>query len=198
MITAALVDGAHLPMLGAEMKLGESASPDARRALRDRYAVRFGLPQVGDGRLFVAEWAGFAEEQLDSSIAQADRDALDAAVRAAFLNASAALWLDSNEDAARANLADVRNGLSGFVASAGGPVSFGAQRTPRADGEWAARYLRKTERRRPYATPVRTREHRRPGRRCGCGRPRRSSELLDADRGAPSSPADRGHLQRET
>ena len=141
-ITAALVDGAYLPMLGAEMKLGESASPDARRALRDRYAVRFGLPQVGDGRLFVAEWAGFAEEQLDSSIAQADRDALDAAVRAAFLNASAALWLDSNEDAARANLANVRNGLSGFVASAGGPVSFGAQRTPRADGEWAARYLR--------------------------------------------------------
>jgi hypothetical protein len=140
-ITSELVDGAHLPMLGPDMKLGGSASPDARRALRDRYAVRFGLPQIGDGRLFVAEWVGFANEQLDSSLATGDRDALDAAVRAAFLNAAASLWLDSDEGGARSALEHVRTGLSGFVSGSGGPVSFGNQRPSRADGEWAARYL---------------------------------------------------------
>jgi hypothetical protein len=141
-ITGEIVDAALLPGLDASMKLSGSAGASDRMALRDRYALRMSHPQIGEGRLFASEWAGFAEELLAEGLPSEHRGALDRAVRAAALNEAASFWAGSDEQAARSALERARIGLEELTARAGGTVAFSGGGPARADGEWAAKYLR--------------------------------------------------------
>ena len=141
-VTGELVDAALLPSLTVRMRLSSTASTADRRSLRDQYAVRFGLPQIGDGRVFVSEWAGFVEELLAQDLPTDHAGALNIALRASWLNEAAMAWMVSDEQAARSTLDRARQSLHHLTSGQPQPVSFGRRQTARADGEWAARYLR--------------------------------------------------------
>ncbi len=141
LITGEFVDRSLLPGLDASMKLSSGGSSQDRRTLRDQYALRLSHPLIGEGLQFAREWAGYAEELLDQGLPSDHLGALDRAVRAARLNEAAALWIASEDEAARAAMLQARIGLEELAAGARGPVSFGRGSTPRADGEWAKQYL---------------------------------------------------------
>lgn len=143
LITASLIDSGAIPGLGVNMRLSSGASDSERRSLRDLYALRLGLPQIGDGRLFFARWNGFADELLDTSVPSGYEGALSLAIRAAWINESMLLWMSGDERGAELALERVQSQtLAGLASGRPRPVLFGARSTPRADGEWAARYLR--------------------------------------------------------
>lgn len=140
-ITGELVDLSLLPGLDASMKLSTAGSEQDRRSLRDQYALRLSLPLIGEGAEFAREWAGYAEELLGEGLPSDHHGALDRAVRAARLNEAAALWIASDEETARSVSKQALIGLEELTANASGPVSFARGSTPRADGEWAEKYL---------------------------------------------------------
>lgn len=140
-VTEELVDGALLPSLDPTYKLSGSASADDRLQLRDRYALQFSLPQSGGGKEFAADWSGFAIELIETGFTTDEGSALNAAIRASWLNEAAELWFASDSDGAQQCLQKAAGSLDALVASRGGPVPFGTGRTARADGEWAARYI---------------------------------------------------------
>jgi len=140
-ISEGLVDGAALPSLDATYKLSGSATGEERVRLRDMYALQFSLPQTGGGKEFASDWAGYAEELIAGGVGSDEGGALNTAVRAAWLNESAALWFASQPEAARRALENAASSLDALVASQA-PISFGGGRTARADGEWAEEYLK--------------------------------------------------------
>ncbi|MFU8829821.1 MAG: hypothetical protein ACNA8P_10375, partial [Phycisphaerales bacterium] len=54
-------------------------------------------PQIGDGRVFVSEWAGFVEELLAQDLPTDHAGALNIALRASWLNEAAMAWMVSDE-----------------------------------------------------------------------------------------------------
>jgi hypothetical protein len=140
-MTTEFVDASLISSLSSSHVLSSSASTDQRRAVRDQYALRLGLPQTGDGRLFASDWAGFAEELLGLQTSPEPAEAMNIALRSSWLNESAALWIASQERAALEALDKSRGSLDALVAASGGAVRFDGSRVSRADGEWASDYL---------------------------------------------------------